>query len=190
MIIIRKDKLELVDPNSEIMRTPLKEFDFSEHAQQDIDMLVNVLKYKMIELGGVGLSANQLGLPYRLFVMGIPEYNGAFFNSTILRTEGEPETFKEGCLSYRGIFMQIKRPPVIFVQFQNSVGEVKQRIFSGLTARVFQHEYEHMQGLDFTLGVSKLKLKIAQEKYQRNKKRLINQHALATMKKALVDTTL
>lgn len=187
MITIRRDQLKIIDPKSPVLCEPLQEFDFSAHDPQDIKMLAEVLFRKMEELGGIGLSANQLGLPYRVFVLGVPEHHAAFFNPKIIQTHGEPETFKEGCLSYPGLFMHIKRPPAITVSYQNIEGEHRTRDYTGLTARVFQHEYDHMQGRDFTVGVSKLKLKIAQERYNKKKKQLIRQHALATMRKALED---
>lgn len=187
MIIIRTDQLNIVSPTTELMRTRLPLFDFSEHSQEDIDMMVKALSRKMVELGGVGLSANQVGLPYRVFIMGISDFNAAVFNPEILEYIGEPDTFKEGCLSYPGLFMQIKRPPTIRARWQNSKGEVREDTFSGLTARIFQHEFEHMQGTDFTVGASKLKLKLAKERYLRKKKKLIKNHAIATMKKALQD---
>lgn len=187
MIILRKDQINIVDPASDIMRTPLQAFKFDEHDQSEIDMLVNVLSNKMVELGGVGLSANQVGLPYRLFVMGIREYHGAFFNPKILETIGEPDSFKEGCLSYPGLFMYIKRPPSVRVSYQNQRGEHRETTFSGLTARIFLHEYDHMEGRDFTMGVSKLKMKMAKDRFEKKKKQLVRQHAIATMRKAIED---
>jgi|688.fasta_scaffold04933_4 peptide deformylase len=187
MIIIRKDLINIVDPASDIMRTPLQDFNFDEHAQAEIDMMVNVLTNKMVELGGVGLSANQVGLPYRVFVMGIKEYHGAFFNPRIIETIGEPQAFKEGCLSYPGLFMYIKRPDSVRVGYQNQRGEHRETTFSGLTARIFQHEYDHMEGRDFTMGASKLKMKMAKDRYEKKKKQLIRQHAIATMRKAIED---
>jgi len=187
MIIIRKDQLKIIDPTSEPMRSKMPVFDFAEHSAEDIDMMVKVLTRKMIDLGGIGLSANQLGLNYRVFVMGIDGHSTAVFNPEILEHIGEPETFKEGCLSYPGIFMQIKRPPNIRARWQNAKGEVREDLFTGLTARVFQHEFDHMEGTDFTVGVSPLKLKLAKEKYQKKKKKLIREHAIATMKKAIED---
>lgn len=187
MIIIRKDQLKIIDPSSEILRVSIPEFNFSEHDQHDIDMLVEVLFRKMEELGGIGLSANQLGLNYRVFVMGTPEHHAAMFNPIVLETSGNPETFREGCLSYPGLFLNIKRSPAIVAQYQNKNGETKVRTFTGLTARVFQHECDHMNGKDFTVGASALKLKLAKERYAKKKKQLIRQHALTTMRKALED---
>jgi peptide deformylase len=167
------------------MREELRPFVFSEHTPDEPLMLARVLFERMQELGGVGLSANQLGLPHRVFVMGSDHANESCFNPEILEYLGEPSNFKEGCLSYPGLFMQIKRPPQVRVRYQDSQGKIIETLFSGLTSRIFQHEYEHMQGTDFTQGVSKLKLKIAQERYAKNKKKIIKKHALNTMLEAL-----
>jgi len=187
MILVRQDQLQIVDPESPIMRTQLLPFDFSQHTSDDVEKLAKVMANKMVELGGIGLSANQVGLPYRMFVMGTDDNYLAVFNPEIVETFGEADTFKEGCLSYPGLFMYIKRPPSIRVRYQNTKGELREVDFSGLSARIFQHEYEHMSGRDFTVGASKLKIKMALDRYAKKKKQLIRKHAIETLKKAHED---
>jgi peptide deformylase len=187
MILIRQDQLNLVDPETPIMRNQLLPFNFAEHDPDDVKRLGQVLANKMVELGGVGLSANQVGLPYRMFVMGTADNNVVIVNPEIVEFRGEPDTFREGCLSYPGLQMYIKRPPRILVRYQNVEGELRELEYAGLSARIFQHEYEHMQGRDFTVGASKLKLRMAKERYEKQRKQLIRKHALQTLLKAHED---
>lgn len=184
MIVLRKDLLNLVKPDDDSMTKPPAKYDF----EKDGDSAENVSKVlfeKMKELNGVGLSANQLGLDMSVFVIGT-DYSRMFvFNPEILEYIGEKISFKEGCLSYPGIFLDIKRPKTIKAKWQNEKGEWQEQILDGVSSRIFQHEYDHMQGLDFTHYASKLKLDMAKKKYNNKKRKIIRKHAIDTMIKAL-----
>lgn len=182
MLVVRKDKLQLVKPSDEILHSKLTPYDFDKDG--DPESLVNVLFQRMKELGGIGLSANQVGLDRRMFVMGV-ENPISIFNPEIITYMGEEISFKEGCLTYPGLFIYIKRPPSIQVKFQNQRGETIETELTGLTSRIFQHEYDHMEGKDFTERVSKLKLDLAKKKYSNLKKKIIKKHAVQTMIDAL-----
>ena len=113
--------------------------------------------------GGIGLSANQLGLPYRVFVMeGDPGF--VCFNPTITAYAGELVNLDEGCLSYPGLYVKKKRRGLIRVRFQDPYGNPCVKKFSGMSARIFQHEMEHMEGELFIDSVSDFKLKSAMKK--------------------------
>jgi len=70
----------------------------------------------------------------------------------------------EGCLSYPGLYLKVKRPSTIRVRFFDYNGDRHIKKFGGMTARVFQHEFEHMEGLSFTNKVSDFALRRAVEK--------------------------
>ncbi|NBP01551.1 MAG: peptide deformylase [Proteobacteria bacterium] len=180
MIILRADKLQLVEPNHELMNRPPKLYDF-ENEKDSAPGVASVLYQKMKDLGGIGLSANQLGLDLRVFVMGSADTGTYIFNPEILGQSDEEDTFREGCLSYPGIFLYMKRPLSIRAKYFNEKGEEKITNFSGLTARIFQHEYDHMMGTDFTKNVSKLKLDLAKKKFANARKKLIKKHARKTI---------
>ena len=128
----------------------------------------------MVANHGIGLAANQIGLTKRVFVMGSEHIPGfpkpfAVFNPVILNASEETALDKEGCLSYPDLWLNIKRPAVIEVQYQNSDGVVVEAALSGLIARCFQHELDHLNGICFVDIVSPLKLKLALNKLRKKK---------------------
>jgi len=128
----------------------------------------------MVANHGIGLAANQIGLTKRVFVMGngnIPGFPTPFavFNPKIIETSNEQELFKEGCLSYPGLWLSVKRPKDILVEYQDSSGNSITAKMDGLVSRVFQHEYDHLDGICFVDKVSSLKLQLAMKKVRKNK---------------------
>jgi len=184
MIILRKDKLDLVEPDNEVMRAPPALYDFTNEGES-APGISTVLFERMKQLGGVGLSANQVGLDMRVFVMGLGETKIAVFNPEIIEYSDTEELFNEGCLSYPGIVLGIKRPTKIKAKYQNETGQIIEQEFNGLTARIFQHEYDHMNGTDYTDRVSKFKLDYAKKKFENKRKKIIKKYAVKTMIEAL-----
>jgi peptide deformylase len=150
--------------------------------------VANVLFERMKQLGGVGLSANQIGLDMRVFVMGLGETKIAVFNPIIISYSKTEELFNEGCLSYPGIMLAIKRPTKITATYQDETGKFIEQDFNGLTARIFQHEYDHMNGTDYTHRASKFKLDFAKKKFENKRKKIIKKYAVKTMIEALNDS--
>ena len=70
----------------------------------------------------------------------------------------------EGCLTYPGLWLKVKRSDNVGVQYEDKTGEIQHQSMLGLECRIFLHEYDHMEGTDFTQKVSKLKLKRAQKR--------------------------
>ena len=142
----------------------LKEHDFKDRKELSDDMFKSMARY-----GGIGLSANQVGLPFNMFVLGnhLSLENGlkmACFNPMIVSTSEETIMMKEGCLTYPFLFLSIKRPRKCVVKYTDENGDLKEGNLDGMISRIFQHEYEHMLGRNFTEHVSKFKLKRAEEK--------------------------
>jgi peptide deformylase len=128
----------------------------------------------MAENHGIGLAANQIGLTKRVFVIGSHNIDGfpapfAVFNPKILNVSEEEATYKEGCLSYPDLWLSLKRPAVIEVEYQDSLGNTHQAAMSGLIARFFQHELDHLEGDCFVDKVSSLKLQLAMKKLRKKK---------------------
>jgi peptide deformylase len=186
MIILRKDKLNLVEPSDEVMHKAPQRFNFDTDSES-AHGVANVLFERMKQLGGVGLSANQVGLDMSVFVMGLGELKIAVFNPIIIKYSKEEELFNEGCLSYPGIMLAITRPTKITATYQDETGKFIEQEFNGLTARIFQHEYDHMNGTDFTTRVSKFKLDFAKKKFENKRKKIIKKYAVKTMVEALND---
>ena len=153
---------KLVDPSHKVMNEPPEKFDFK-NPQMDPTELAESLNKHMQHFGGIGLSANQLGLPYRVFCM-VGEPMHVCFNPVITGSGDEINMLDEGCLSWPGLYLKIKRPAAIRVRFQDYNGDMVVKKFAGMSARVFQHEYEHLQGEHFVEHVSRFALDRARQK--------------------------
>ncbi len=128
----------------------------------------------MLKNFGIGLAANQIGITKRVFVIGSKNIPGfpepfAVFNPKIVSTSSETELFKEGCLSFPGLWLSIKRPKKIQVEYQNSRGDIIEAEMDGLIARCFQHELDHLNGTCFVDIVSPMKLQLAMQKLRKQK---------------------
>ena len=140
----------------------------------DAEKLEKDMCYFMQQNTGIGLAANQIGLTKNVFVMGSTNIPGfpepfAVFNPKILSKSSETELFKEGCLSFPGLWLNIQRPKNITVEYQNSKGDLIEAEMNGLIARCFQHEFDHLNGICFVDIVSPLKLKLAMQKLRKQK---------------------
>ena len=142
--------LSLVPETEEILHTKLEPFDFN-NPPIDPTMVCRQLLEVMQNSNALGVSANQLGLPHRVFLMkGYPnEPTFAVFNPRIVNYSDQMANYKEGCLTYPGLAVRIKRPIEIRVRFQDAGGTIITKQFNGVHARVFQHEFDHMEGQDF-----------------------------------------
>jgi len=174
-MIIRKDNLKLVSVSDIVLNSEPKPFIFD--GKIDPVFLSNVLFDRMQELGGIGLSANQVGLNLSVFIMGNEEARLDIFNPTITGESKEKSNFNEGCLSFPGITLDIKRPISIEVEYFNNKGEKIETYLTGLTARIFQHEYDHMLGKTFKDHVSPMKWAMAVKKFKHKKEKIVKKHA-------------
>lgn len=140
--------MELVNKNDRILTTKCDEFDFSNPPFDPIEFSKELVKF-MYDRGGIGLAANQIGKPYRVFAMrGNPE-NFVCFNPRIVQPSEQEIVLDEGCLTYPGLYLKIKRPQHVRVRFQLPNGDTRTETFTGMTARVFQHELDHLDGIIF-----------------------------------------
>ena len=119
----------------------------------DRGKLSYTLTENMFHHDGVGLSANQIGIKERAFVM-ISDIESqdtlTCFNPKIVKESKEMVTMEEGCLSYPELFLDIARPETIVVKYEDEGKELHKIKLTGFIARIFQHEYDHMEGIDFT----------------------------------------
>ena len=119
----------------------------------DRGKLSYTLTENMFHHNGVGLSANQIGIKERAFVMiSDMELQDTLtcFNPKIVKESKEMVTMEEGCLSYPEVFLDIPRPETIVVKYEDEGKELHKIKLTGFIARIFQHEYDHMEGIDFT----------------------------------------
>ena len=145
--------MNLVASNDPILKQVAEEFNF-ETPQQDPEGMFIAMRDVMCANKGIGLAAPQVGLPYRMFVIGNPDDREscvAVFNPLILSNIGDEEVmYEEGCLTFPGLFIAVRRPRAIRVRYTNEKGVTDTVQFEGLTARVFLHEYDHLDGILYT----------------------------------------
>lgn len=160
----------IVAPNA-MLEMPTKVFEFStmHPAPVALDM-IDV----MVKEGGLGLSANQVGFPFQIFVMK-PVLNKKFGDVTVVMNpiirglSSETEEGIEGCLSHPGLMLKVKRPISCIVEFDTLTSDFKNVIhvdtkYDDIDARIFLHEYDHLHGIQFIDRVSKLKYNLAEKR--------------------------
>jgi len=166
--------MELVKFSDPSMRTPPEEFDFETGNAQK---LADDLWAKKVEMRGLGLSANQVGINAKVFVMGTDDNNRKnIFNPTVVGVSKETELATEGCLSLPGLWLNIRRPKEVTISYKNVAGEYVVEQLAGLEARIALHEYDHMIGLNFMDRASKLKREMALKSLEKRAKRYIRKN--------------
>lgn len=136
---------DLVDKNHPLLREKLTNFDFANPPIDPVELVRN-LSETMIANKGLGLAANQVGLPHRVFVINSQQIIPCF-NPLIVNQSDETVLMEEGCLSHPDLFIKIKRPATIRVRYTLPNGDRETKEFAGITARVFQHELDHLDGI-------------------------------------------
>jgi len=160
---------DLVPENDPILREYLPEFDFKNppvNPGEFASSLIETCK----KYNGIGLSANQCGFRHRVFVMGAKNEFVAFFNPKIKMKSNEDAHIEEGCLSFPLLGLMITRPAEIMVEYQDFNGEIRNIQLSGISARCFQHELDHMNGILYTDRVKPMALQSGLKKRAKYKK--------------------
>lgn len=104
----------------------------------------------MLAANGVGLSGNQVGILKRIIVVLVDEEPKVMINPEIIFTSEEVIKDSEGCLSFPNEFYDISRPSKVTVKYRNLSGHPMLETYEELTARIIQHEIDHLQGIVFT----------------------------------------
>lgn len=138
-------ELKLIDQNNPILTTVCKEFDFNNPPFDPIEFAQNLVKF-MYEKNGIGLAANQVGIPYRIFSIRAEPENFVCFNPKIVQYSEQKVLLEEGCLTYPNLLVKVKRSQHIRVRFNTPNGDTLTKQFTGLSARIFQHELDHLDG--------------------------------------------
>ena len=122
---------------------------------KDLDRreMSRILKENMIHYEGVGLSANQIGIGERVFIMVLnmeTEETITCFNPRIIKRYDDNVWCEEGCLSFPDKIINVERPDRIVVKYEDEDGKDHKIKLSGMAARVFLHEFDHLEGIVFT----------------------------------------
>jgi peptide deformylase len=140
--------IEYPHPTLRYVSRPLKRVD------AELRRMVAEMFDLMYEAKGIGLAANQVDLPYRLFVVNLEGDPSAkdeemvFINPVLSKHKGQAEQ-EEGCLSLPGLYAPVVRPEIVTVQAYNLAGELYHQEVSGMLARCIQHETDHLDGILF-----------------------------------------
>lgn len=148
-----------------------------------LDELISNMKETMKNAQGVGLAAPQIGKDIRLFLIDaspfaesdeleeeerefLKDFNRIYINAQIIEEKGDEWAFNEGCLSIPNINEDVFRNETITIEYQDENFEKKTDTLSGLAARIFQHEYDHIEGVLFTDKLSSLKKRLLKKKLE------------------------
>jgi peptide deformylase len=149
----------------------------------NLEKLIANMKETMYNASGVGLAAPQVGKAIRLFMIDaspfaedkdisekdravLKSFNRVFINAQIIEEEGDEWGFNEGCLSIPDVREDVFRQPKITIEYQDEDFKKHTENLEGLAARVFQHEYDHIEGVLFTDKLSTLKKRIIKKKLE------------------------
>ena len=149
----------------------------------DLETLISNMKETMYNASGVGLAAPQIGKAIRVFLIDaspfaddkdlsekerttLKNFNRVFINPQIIKEEGEEWVFNEGCLSIPDVREDVLRKEKITIEYQDENFTKHTEVLDGLAARVFQHEYDHIEGVLFTEELSSLEKRIIKKKLE------------------------
>tara|TARA_R100000773_G_scaffold40533_1_gene36547 strand:- start:22 stop:459 length:438 start_codon:yes stop_codon:yes gene_type:complete len=119
----------------------------------DRHFIAKTLIENMFHYEGIGLAANQIGMDVRAFAMVRDLENNEVivcFNPKIVKKYNELISYEEGCLSFPDEFINVDRPDKIVVKYEDEEGKEHKMKLNGMASRVFQHEFDHLEGIDFT----------------------------------------
>lgn len=163
-----------LEPYESLSQTSTEWLFDSPEAMAQAKELENSMINFMVERKGIGLAANQIGITKRVFTMGSNNIEGfpfpfAAFNPKIISASHEEDLTEEGCLSYPDLWLKVKRPTNIVVEYQDCDSNTHTVEMSGLIARCFQHELDHLNGVCFVDKVSPMRLQLAMKKLRKRK---------------------
>jgi peptide deformylase len=180
--------LPIVAYGDPVLRKVGKEIDAD---YPELEKLLSNMKETMANAQGVGLAAPQIGRAIRLFLIDatpfaededlsaeeqkvLSTFNHVFINAKIVKEEGDEWAFNEGCLSIPDIREDVFRKEKITVTYQDENFDKHEIVLDGIAARVFQHEYDHIEGILFTDKLSSLKKRLLKKKLENISKGKIN----------------
>ena len=148
--------MKLVKETDPILMQKCDPFNFDEPIMDPYELTQELQKIRS-EGAGIGLAAPQVGLNTQVLVIGmgnletegVEDYDQVFFKPNILSNGVEQIYMMEGCLSYPGLFVKIKRPTGIVMEWWTEEDTRCEERFEGMTSRILQHEVDHLNGITF-----------------------------------------
>lgn len=163
--------LNLIPENDPVLKQPAEDWDFNADTNA-AELESEMIKF-MAANNGIGLAANQVGILKRVFTIRLqkhPEIKEplAMFNPKLVSINDADELGEEGCLSFPHLWLQVKRPKSITSEYFDKDGKSCIIDLTGIDARCFLHELDHLNGIVFTEKVSQMKLMLARKKQRKN----------------------
>lgn len=164
------DKLHIVPPSHPNFNKELEPFDFNSdvNRQEIVDQMIEMMQ----KAGAAGLAANQLGLDHRVFVLNTAPHVLVCFNPKIVFYSEKYAVHEEGCLTFPGFFVKIRRPEWIRVRFYDIDGKIQTESLNGIPARAFQHELDHLDGINYLDRAKKIHIDQAKRKQKHIERKL------------------
>ena len=153
---------DLVPETDPILKQTMPEFDF-ENPPVDPNKFASSMVETCMKYKGYGLSANQCGYKYRMFVMGAGDSYVAHYNPKVVKEYGESH-MTEGCLSFPLLGLGITRAAAVDVEYQDFNGVKREAHYTGISARCFLHELDHMNGIVYTSRAKPMALQSGMKK--------------------------
>jgi len=158
------------------LRHPASAYPAEQIGSHTFRSLIDDMRETLHAYGGIGLAAPQIDVGYRIAVVEIENTStrygevertpfSVFVNPTITILPGEKRGYWEGCLSVPGLMGFVTRPQRIQVDYLDAQGQIRQRIVSGFLATVFQHEFDHLDGILYVDRITDSSLFAFQEEY-------------------------
>ena len=164
--------MQLITSPNPILKQQATEWDFSvSNAVTGAGLLEKQMVKLMLDNNGIGLAANQVGIAYRVFAIKLTDHEPfCMFNPSLLAYTNDAVDGQEGCLSFPDLWLPVKRYSKITIEYFDKQGKQCTMVLTGLDARCFLHELDHLNGVCFTEQVSPLKLAMAIKKQQKRKR--------------------
>lgn len=140
--------------SEKVLREKAEDFVFADFTKKEIKGMIATMRRAMKDANGIGLAANQVGLPYRMFIAEIPDEQGrtkfyALVNPTLEKISKNTRSMEEGCLSVPGIFGSVERAERVTLAARDKNNHAVKIKAWGLLAHVLQHEMDHLSGVLF-----------------------------------------
>lgn len=156
---------------------------------EELTKLISDMNETMYHCKGVGLAAPQIGVSKRVFIIDSSKLNDdderkdkseegikeTFINAEMIEENGGLNSYEEGCLSIPQVYGNVDRESNIKIRYYNANFELVEKSFSGFSARVIQHEYDHIEGILFVEKLKPIKKRLIQRKLDDIRKGQIHQ---------------
>lgn len=163
--------MKLVPETHEALSKELPLFDFNNPPVNPSELAEQLIEC-MKENKGLGLSANQVGLEYRVFVLNTQPEPLVAFNPRVVYSSDNSVIMTEGCLTYPDLYVKVRRPETLRIRYQDVNGNVQADAFNGIIARAIFHEIDHLNGIRYLDRVSPIHMKEGKRKSKLIKRKM------------------